>query len=357
MSNLEQYLTAITGRLQQQEALIAALQTAVTAHVSVSAFSSFSGTLMQHMEKQEARLDAMQRSIDALTTTSTQHTSELANHSTQLRALSDKCAAAATLTYTDERLSAVTDTLTTSIDALRAATAPLTAHQRLDSSVHMMASQMAAVQSTIAHKLDRAELPLIEGMATTVGEYAHRLDDMDRRVDGIEQAVDAARVEADGAVGRVKADVEGRWQRLSEEVGDKVGMDWLQQNVVDALRDVQDELTAYAAHDDTMRHILDQQQQLHDKVRRAHHITADIHMHYSFAPRTLPHIAIFCQCKRPTNVVCIVCFIALCCRSTPTTVGCPASRLTLRVHKSAGRTSSSGSVIRQDSAQLQRSRR
>ena len=273
MSSLEHYLAAITTRLQQQDTLINTLQSAVTSHVSVAAFSSFSNTLMQHMEKQEARLDQLQRIIDTLNVpelhnTLSRHDSELASHSAQLRDVSDKCAAAATVAYVDDRLSAVTDTLTSSIDGVRSMAAPLTSHQRLDSSLHLMASQLSSMQSSIAHKIDRAEMPLIENIGHTVAQYARRMDDADHRMDAMQQQLHTAKHELGGSVDKVRADVEGRLGELSEALGEKVGVEWLQEHVVDALRDVQDELTAYAAHDDTMRHILDQQQQLHDKVRQ-----------------------------------------------------------------------------------------
>ena len=264
VSNLEHFLTAVTGRLTHQEALIAQLQAALSAQLSVSAFSSFSSTLMQHIEQQDKRMEDMQRSLDALqphTATLAQHSAQLQHHSQQLRDKADTAQA-------DDRLAAATDKLQSSIDALRASSAPLAAHQRLDSSVHLMASQMAAVQASIAHKIDRAELPLLEGMAQTVAQYGERLDATEERVDAAERQLDdtARHVQAKAD----KAEVEGRLRQLGEEVGGKVGAEWLQSNVVDDLRDVQDELLRFAAHDDTMRSIIEQQERLHDTVHSHH---------------------------------------------------------------------------------------
>ena len=260
VSNLEHFLTAVTTRLQQQEQVIGQLQSTLASHLSVTAFSSFSNTLMQHIEQQDKRIEDMQHSLDSLLP----HTATLAQHSTQLQHHSQQLREKADTTYTDERLAAATDKLHSSIDALRSSTAPLAAHQRLDSSLHMMQSQMTAIQANIAHKIDRAEMPLIEGMAHTVVEFGERMDKMEDRVDHIDKQLhDTTRhVEAKAD----KVDVDGKWRQLAEDVSSKVGTDWLQSNVLDDLRDVQDELVRFAAHDDTMRSIIEQQQQLHDKV-------------------------------------------------------------------------------------------
>lgn len=216
---------------------------------------------MQHIQQQDERVQAMQHTIDSLTphtATLQQHTSQLQHHSEQLREKAD-------VADMDERLAAVSDKLQSSIDAVRSSTAPLAAHQRLDSSVHLMQSQMSAIQANIAHKIDRAELPLIEGMAHTVAEYGERMDRMEDRVEVAEKQLDHTRRQVE--VKADKTEVDGKWRQLSDEVAAKVGMEWLQSSVLDDLRDVQDELMQYAAHDDTMRSIIEQQQQLHDKVR------------------------------------------------------------------------------------------
>ena len=260
VSNLEHFLTAVTGRLQQQEQLIGQLQSTLSSHLSVTAFSTFSTTLMQHIEQQDKRIEQLQHTVDTLTP----HTATLAQHSTQLQQHSQQLREKADTMYADERLAAVTDKLQSSIDSLRSSTTTLTAHQRLDSSVHMMQSQMTAIQANIAHKIDRAEMPLIEGMAHTVVEYGERMDKMEDRLEVTEKQLDDTQRHVEGKAD--KADVDGKWRQVSEDVSSKVGVEWLQSNVLDDLRDVQDELMRFAAHDDTMRSIIEQQQQLHDKV-------------------------------------------------------------------------------------------
>ena len=337
VSNLEHFLTAVTARLQQQEQLIGQLQSTLSSHLSVTAFSSFSTTLMQHIEQQDKRMEAMQHTIDSLIP----HTATLAQHSTQLQHHSQQLREKADVAYTDERLAAVTDKLQSSLDTVRSSTAPLSAHQRLDSSVHMMQAQMTAIQSNIAHKIDRAEMPLIEGMAHTVTEYGERMNRMEDRVEVTEKQLDDTRRQVEAKADKVEAD--GKWRQLSEEVSSKVGVEWLQSNVLDDLRDVQDELMRFAAHDDTMRSIIEQQQQLHDKVR---------------GDQRPASTTLACQCAfllraSSDSLVCAVCDISI--RSILTTLECRVSRPSLLAFKSDGWTSNSGSAQQQQPQHLRNS--
>jgi SMC interacting uncharacterized protein involved in chromosome segregation len=126
----------------------------------------------------------------------------------------------------------------------------------------------STLTALIADKVDRAELPLLEGVNERVRRVLEEVEDTGARVGKLEREMTDVKQEVDSKQSSDEAQEQQR--RLTEELQDKVGMDWLVDKVLDPLREVQDELLRFAAHDDTMRQIMQEQQELHSRVQTHH---------------------------------------------------------------------------------------
>ena len=266
MSALEHYLTSLHSRVQAQEAALTSLTSALHSTLPLSSFSTFSTTLLSHIEAQDQKIADLQSTIDTLTAqqpTLSSHSALLAQHAQQLQATpstSDLTSA----------LSSLSATLTTSLADLRASTPSLTSFHQLQSSLHLLLTQTSHLQSLLADKVDRAELPLLEGVEERVKTMVEGLDSVEGRVQGLEGELKDVRREVEGKESREEAS-----QRLSvveEQLKGRVTLEWVEEHVVDDLREVQDELLRFAAHDETMRRVLEEQRELHARVHSHHSV-------------------------------------------------------------------------------------
>lgn len=263
LSNLEHFLTNINTRLQQQETQIAALQQTLTNSISLTAFSAFSSTLLTHIEEQEQKINQLQQQIQTLTT----ETTHIQTHSKTLTQQQEILKQTVNQQTLSSALQAVEDRLSDRIDGLKKDKA--TNHQvnHLESSQHLLMSQLTSLQSLLSHKIDRAELPLLDAANDKFSVLLDYQQSSQQRIERIEaslEAIDHTLTEKED-----KTAINDKLSVLSDDVANKVDMSWLEQNVLDALTDMQDELLRFAAHDETMRAIIEEQQQIHHTV--THH--------------------------------------------------------------------------------------
>ena len=263
-SNLEHYLSSLHSRLQSQEHTITQLQSTLSSSLSLTSFSSFSSTLLAHVEAQEKKIADLQAAVDSLT----QQQPTVASHSALLAQHSHQLSHSASKDELSSALSSLQSTLSSSLTDLRGATPSLTSFHQLQSSLHMLLTQMGHMQTLLGDKVDKAELPLLEGVEERVKGMMDGVEGVERRVAVLESDVKDAKKALDTK--EDKEDADGRLRSIEDELAEKVGSDWLQENVVDELRAVQDDLLRFAAHDETMRRIIEEQQQLHSTFTSHH---------------------------------------------------------------------------------------